>query len=58
MYPLFFFGKDYIMKSLSISQTAKYLKRTPVRPMIEARDIIDPIIALVLVSKIRKLINF
>lgn len=46
------------MKSLSISQTAKYLKRTPVRPMIEARDIIDPIIVLVLVSKIRKLIIF
>lgn len=46
------------MKSLSISQTAKYLKHTPVKPLIEARDIIDPIIVLVLVSKIRKLINF
>ena len=46
------------MKSLTISQTAKYLKRTPVKPLIEARDIIDPIIVLVLVSKIRKLINF
>lgn len=46
------------MKSLSISQTAKYLKRTPVKPLIEARDIIDPIIVLMLVSKIRKLINF
>lgn len=46
------------MKSLSISQTAKYLKRTPVKPLIEARDIIDPIIVLVLVSKIHKLINF
>lgn len=57
MYPLFF-RKDYIMKLLSISQTAKYLKRTPVKPMIEVRDVIDPIIVLVLVSKIRKLINF
>ena len=46
------------MKSLSISQTAKYLKRMPVKPLIEARDVIDPIIVLVLVSKIRKLINF
>lgn len=46
------------MKSLSISQTAKYLKHTPVKPMIEVRDVIDPIIVLVLVSKIRKLINF
>lgn len=46
------------MKLLSISQTAKYLKRTPVKPMIEVRDVIDPIIVLVLVSKIRKLINF
>lgn len=57
MYPLFF-RKDYIMKSLSISQTAKYLKRTPVKPMIEVRDIIDPIIVIALVSKICKLINF
>lgn len=46
------------MKSLLISQTAKYLKRTPVKPLIEARDIIDPIIVIALVSKIRKLINF
>lgn len=58
MYPLFFFRKDYIMKSLSISQTAKYLKRTPVKPMIEVRDIIDPIIVIALASKICKLINF
>lgn len=57
MYPLFF-RKDYIMKSLSISQTAKYLKRTPVKPMIEVRDIIDPIIVIALASKICKLINF
>lgn len=57
MYPLFF-RKDYIMKSLSISQTAKYLKRTPVKPLIEVRDIIDPIIVIALVSKICKLINF
>lgn len=57
MYPLFF-RKDYIMKSLSISQTAKYLKRIPVKPIIEVRDVIDPIIVFVLVSKICKLINF
>lgn len=46
------------MKSLSISQTDKYLKRAPVKPMIEVRDIIDPIIVIAIVSKIRKLINF
>nr|DAJ60049.1 MAG TPA: hypothetical protein [Caudoviricetes sp.] len=46
------------MKSLSISQTAKYLKRTPVKPLIEVRDIIDPIIVIALASKICKLINF
>ena len=46
------------MKSLTISQTAKYLKRTPFKPIIEVQDIIDPIMVIALISGIRKLINF